>query len=199
MVAVVVAVQFGHQFQNRVDHLLRPLRRQQTALHVDQRHAEALEHHLVIVRGKGAVAQQLLRLLQRGVRVVGEHTLVEAFDRGQRRAVPKDHVQELEPRDMPPQHHQAESERGGQDEADGPPQPRPEDRRHHHRKRRQAGAVAVDERLYHLADRELHHAVERDRPKGPWTSQGRPNWQAGLAAAPTARSRHRARNAAAPP
>ena len=64
---------------------------------------------------------------------------------------------------MPPEHHEAEGQRRREEEADRPPEPGPEDRRDHHREGRQAGALAVDQRLDHMAHQRLGDEEQGER------------------------------------
>ena len=111
----------------------------------------------------------------RFVGVAGEDALVEALDRGERRAVAEHDVEEFELLDVAAHDDEAEGERGGQNEADRAPDPRPEDGGDHDRERRQPGGVAVDQRLDHLPGDELHHEVECCGPDdhGPAGVDGR--------------------------
>ena len=152
------------QLLDRVLDPLELLRREHAALRVVGGELQALERHLVVVGGERALLQQQLGVVLHLVRVAGEHALVEALDRRQRRPVAQQHVEELQPLHVPAQHHQAEGQRRRQDQPDRAPQPAPEDRRDHHREGRQAGAVAVDQRLDHLAHDRLGDRNRRRRP-----------------------------------
>ena len=65
---------------------------------------------------------------------------------------------------MPAKHHQAYRQRRRQDEADRPPQRRPERGRNDDRDRGEAGAVPVDHRLDDMSDDRLDDEKQRGRP-----------------------------------
>ena len=65
------------------------------------RELQAFERDLVVVGRKRPLFQKLVRLIVRLIRIACQHALVEAFDRGQRRAVAQHHVQELQPVHVP--------------------------------------------------------------------------------------------------
>jgi hypothetical protein len=104
-------------------------------------------------------------LLERLVRIAGEHALVEVLGRAQRRPVAEQHVEELEALDMAAEHDEAERQRRRDEEPDRPPEPGPEDRRDNDRERRQAGALAIDERLDDVAHERLGDDEQRRRPQ----------------------------------
>jgi hypothetical protein len=66
--------------------------------------------------------QELLGMLERLVRVVGQKSLVEVFYRRERWSIPEQHVEELEPVHVPPKHHEADGERRGEHQSDRSPQ-----------------------------------------------------------------------------
>ena len=65
---------------------------------------------------------------------------------------------------MAPEHHEANGERRGKDEADWSPKRGPEGRRRNDGDRRKAGAAAVNHRLDHMTHHRLHHKKKRERP-----------------------------------
>ena len=148
---------------------------QNTSFGVDDSEPQALQRHVVVVGRQRHLLQQDLGMVMHLVRIARQHPLIEAFHRCQRRAVAQQHVEKLQPRHMPPKHHQAERQRGGQDQPDRSPQPRPERRRQHDGEGRQPGAVAIDQRLDQLAHDRLHHEVEGSGPQqhGPARIDGR--------------------------
>ena len=161
------------------------------------RHKQPAQGDLVVIGGQGALLQQHLRLVERLVGIARQDALVEALGGRQRRTVAEQHVDELQVLHVPPEHHQAQRERHREDEPNRAPQPGPEDRRDHHRHRRQPGAVAIQQRLQHLARDPLDHQEQRRRLRhhGPsGIDRGPP---APEAEAPRPRRRRTARNAGA--
>ena len=90
---------------------------------------------------KGAPFQQLIRLLQDFVRIASKQSLIKRFDRRQGRAIPQEHIKELEAPDVATQDNQAKRQRRRQDQADRSPDPAPENGGDNNRRRRQAGAA----------------------------------------------------------
>ena len=124
---------------------------------------KALDHDVVVVLDERAVLDHALGLLDGLGRIAGEHALIEAFGRRQRRRIAEQHAQELEPLDVTAEHDQHHRQRDGQQETDRSPQQRPERGGENDRQRRQAGALALHDRLDHVAHDRLGDDVERQR------------------------------------
>ena len=165
-----MGVELADQLQHRFHDAGHPLGGEQAALHVHGSQPERLQDDLVVIGRQRTVPQHLLRLRQRLVAVPGKDALVKALDRCECRPVPQDDVQELQRGHVAAHDHQAQGEWGGQDQPDRAPQPRPENGGDHDRNRGQPRAVAINQRLDYLADRQLHHRVQRHRP-----DHGRPS------------------------
>ena len=109
-------------------------------------------------------AQEFLGILGGVIGIVGQHAQIQAFLHRKRGLIAQHDVEEFEALDMPPQHHKAHGQRGGEQQADGPPQPGPEHGGHNHRHGGKTHAAAIDKRLDHLTDSGFHAAEQRHRP-----------------------------------
>ena len=78
---------------------------------------QASEGDLVVIGRQGALLQQDFGRFQRLVRIAREHALIEVLRRRQGGPVAQEHVEELEPLHMPPQHHEAEGQGRGDEQA----------------------------------------------------------------------------------
>ncbi len=92
------------------------------------------------------------RLRNRLVRVAGERALIKVFDRGERGLIAEHTRRETSDAagHAPAEHEQAQRQRRRHDQANGPPDPAPEDRRDDHRERREPRAASVQQRLDYL-------------------------------------------------
>ena len=168
---VLMGLQILDQRSDRPRHPFQLLGRQHLAgcVGIGQRHRR--DRDLVIISRERLILQQRFGLLQHLVRVPGQHPLVKALNRGQRRPIPQQHIKKLQPLHMPPEHDHAERQRGGQDQTNRPPQPGPENRGNNHRYRGQAGRMAIDQRLHpvphqRLGQQEQRGGPDRQRPAG---------------------------------
>ena len=144
---------------------------------------QSAKRHLVeIVDERPPFLQAKLGLIGGFRRIADQRALIEALRRRERRLVAEQHLEKVQALDMTPEHHEAHGERHGEQQAERPPQPGPEHGGENDRDRRETGAVAVDERLDHLAHDELGDEEQRRPSRAPWSSPVRPPRRAARAA-----------------
>ena len=163
--------QAGQQGAHLAVDRLQPLERQRVARQVGLRQGQAAQGDPVVVLGRGPRAHRTTGLQRQLRRVALQCALIEGLGRGQRRAVAQHHLQERQRLHVLARNHQAHRQGRGDQQADRPPHERPERRRQHHGDGGQACAMAVQQRLDHLAHQQVaqqeqaeHH--DRQRPPG---------------------------------
>ena len=82
--------------------------------------------------------------------------LIEALVRREHRLIPQESIQKRELRGVSPEDDEANRQRRGDEEADRPPQPCPEDRRDQHGQRGHAGGGAIENGLQHVVRNQLN-------------------------------------------
>ncbi len=99
------------------------------------------------------------------VHIVGQQALVQPLWRIEHRLAAQQHLHELQPRQIAPQHQAAHGQWGGQNQADRPPQSRPERGRHDDGQRRQTGAGAIQPGLDDVVADQLQQQDQAQRPQ----------------------------------
>ena len=97
------------------------VRGQSASFGVDDGEPQAFQRHVIVIRRQRQLLQQDLGMVMHLVWVARQHSLIEAFHRCERRTIAQQHVEKLQPRHMPPKHHEAERQRRGKDQPDRPP------------------------------------------------------------------------------
>ena len=126
-------------------------------------------HGACLVLGTGLGRQTLGNIgmgqLNRTVHIVSQQALVQTLRRMEHRLTAQQHLHELQARQIAPQHEAAHRQRGGQNQANRPPQSRPEGGCHDDGQGRQARAGAIQPGLYDVVADQLQHQDQAQRPQ----------------------------------